>query len=213
MAGDGAEAEPRAEFAAQVETLIRKGYPGRAGLSEDAFADRIAPLEGRLDDLGVVGADGEGRVRFVVVVPAELVPPDEAIQLVELEGRHGFTRMDDLARFTPIEGVELPSGPAYLVGDVDTGRATLNVTPDAALPTIVGEGRSPLTIDEGVALLTHHPEVLRTHNAFSMLGSRCGDRRVTAMWVSAGSPRLGWCWAGNPHTWLGSASCARRLGA
>ncbi|MGQ0669203.1 MAG: DUF5701 family protein [Actinomycetota bacterium] len=26
-------------------------------------------------------------------------------------------------------------------------------------------------------------------------------------------PRLGWCWAGNPHTWLGSASCGAGVGA
>jgi hypothetical protein len=23
---------------------------------------------------------------------------------------------------------------------------------------------------------------------------------------------LGWCWDGNPHTWLGSASCKTRIG-
>jgi hypothetical protein len=39
-----------------------------------------------------------------------------------------------------------------------------------------------------------------------------GDRRVPALWISGGAPKLGWCWAGNPHTWLGSASCATRLG-
>jgi hypothetical protein len=35
---------------------------------------------------------------------------------------------------------------------------------------------------------------------------------VTAIWISKGAPKLGWCWAGNPHTWLGSASCAKRIG-
>ncbi|MGH3131815.1 MAG: DUF5701 family protein, partial [Gaiellaceae bacterium] len=79
--------------------------------------------------------------------------------------------------------------------------------------SIVPENRSPMTIDEGIALLIHNPEVLETKNCFSLLGSRCGDRRVTAMWISGGKPRLGWCWAGNPHTWLGSASCASRVGA
>jgi hypothetical protein len=53
--------------------------------------------------------------------------------------------------------------------------------------------------------------VLKTANAFSLLGSRRGDRRVPALWLSGGRPRLGWCWAGAPHFWLGSASCAERL--
>ena len=36
-------------------------------------------------------------------------------------------------------------------------------------------------------------------------------RRVPTFWVSKGAPRLGWCWAGNPHSWLGAASAAGRL--
>jgi len=135
----------------------------------------------------------------------------EAIAATALGGKQGFTTMepDDLALFAPIEGVDVPPGD-YVLEDVDTGSDTLNVTPDDSLPLIAAEGRSPLTLDEGLALVAQFPEVLRTHNAFSLLGSRCGDRRVTAIWVSKGAPRLGWCWAGNPHTWLGSASCARR---
>jgi len=86
----------------------------------------------------------------------------------------------------------------------------LNVTPDDALESIISKGRSPLTIDEGLALVTQYPEVLESRNAFSILGSRCGDRRVPALWLSKGRPRLGWCWAGNPHSWLGSASCGGR---
>jgi Family of unknown function (DUF5701) len=66
-------------------------------------------------------------------------------------------------------------------------------------------------VAEGLALLAQHSGVLRSHNAYSVLASRCGDRRVPAFWVSKGAPRLGWCWAGNPHTWLGSASCQSRV--
>jgi hypothetical protein len=106
----------------------------------------------------------------------------------------------------------LPGNLAYLLTDVDTGAATLDVTPDDALAQIQAGNRSPLTIDEGVALITHHPEAVAKNAGFSLLGSRCGDRRVTALWISDGRPKLGWCWAGNPHTWLGSASCRTRIG-
>jgi hypothetical protein len=99
------------------------------------------------------------------------------------------------------------------VTGIDTGSETLNVAPGAALTLIRAKGRSPQTIEEGIAMLTHHPDVLRSKNAFSLLWSRRGDKRFPALWTSKGSPRVGWCWAGNPHTWLGSASCAARLDA
>ena len=59
-------------------------------------------------------------------------------------------------------------------------------------------GRSPLTIAEGVAVLVSDPGVLRSRNCFSLLGSRAGDKRVPALWVSARRPRLGWCYQGAP---------------
>lgn len=90
--------------------------------------------------------------------------------------------------------------------DVDTGTASLNMPPDDALAMIRREGRTPLTLEEGIALITQFPDRLRKNRCFSLVGSRSGDRRVPALWISQGRPKLGWCWAGNPHTWLGSAS-------
>ena len=210
------------EFERQIETLIARGYPAAAGLSERAFRARLKPLAAELDALpGVAGQAARNRaaraerVPFVIVVGSALVPRAAAVPLMELRGKRGFTDMpaEDLDRFAPTERVALPNDPAYLVTDLDTGEDTLNVTPEDALKTIVKRRRSPLTIEEGVALVTHFPELLKTKNCFSILGSRCGDRRVPALWISKGSPRLGWCWAANPHTWLGSASCGSRVGA
>jgi hypothetical protein len=62
-------------------------------------------------------------------------------------------------------------------------------------------------------LITHFPDILQKNNGFSLLDSRCGDRRVTALWISGGKLKLDWCWAGNPHTWLDSASCEYRIGS
>ena len=83
--------------------------------------------------------------------------------------------------------------------------------PERVLPPLLASGRTPLTLDEGLALLLQDGAVLRRETCFSMLASRCGDRRVPALWVSKGRPRLGWCWDGAPHTWLGSGSAAGRL--
>jgi hypothetical protein len=65
-------------------------------------------------------------------------------------------------------------------------------------------------VAEGLSLLVSDPGVLRARNCFSLLGSRCGDKRVPALWVSERRPRLGWCYQGAPHTWLGTASCGGR---
>jgi hypothetical protein len=143
----------------------------------------------------------------VTVVKAALVPVEDA-----LARAGGFVGMDPTAPedYVPIGEIELPDAPSYVIHDVDLGAEFFDVTPDDALGVILGRGRSPLTIEEGIAVLTAIPDALTTHNAFSLLGSRRGDRRVPALWLSGGRPRLGWCWAGAPHSWLGSASCASR---
>lgn len=87
----------------------------------------------------------------------------------------------------------------------------MNVAPDEAYRTLSGQGRSPLTVEEAVAVLTQFPEFLQPRHCFSLLASGCGDKRVPALWLSENRPKLGWCWADNPHTWLGSASCAERV--
>lgn len=73
------------------------------------------------------------------------------------DGKPGFSVMEeeDIQRFHPIEGIALPEGTAYLLTDIDAGKETLNVTPNEALKRIAEEQRSPLTIEEGNALITH----------------------------------------------------------
>lgn len=189
------------DLASQLDLLVSRDYPEAAGLTESAFRALATGLE---DQAGAV-----------LVVSTGLVTAAEQIARTQLPEGPGFTTVDaaDLARWAPIADVTLPEGPLWLVTDVDTGGDTLAVRPDDALPRILAAGRSPLTLDEGLAVATQHPHWLRERNCFEMLGSRAGDRRVTGIWVSAGRPRLGWCWGGNPHTWLGMASCASRVGA
>ena len=204
------------EFDRQITNLMDKGYPALAGMSATRFRAKLDRLSDRLAD---VAPSRTNAIPFVVVVTGDLVPVIPAIQAWRTNDKPGFTTMeaDEIKRFGPIDIVEIPNAVAYLATDIETGADTLNITPDDALPLIRKRRRSPLTVDEGVAVLTHHPDVLVTHNAFSLLGSRCGDRRVTAIWSSekgdqrGRQPRLGWCFAGAPHTWLGSASLLARL--
>ncbi len=205
------------EFDRQVENLLQKGYPKAAGLSTEDFLMHINPLKQKINHLVVPGVDVEvGRLPFVIVVKSDLVDSAKAVSLVMREGKEGFIKMypHEPKDFKPIESVRIPKSMAYLLVDIDRGKKTINITPDKALEMIQKENRSPLTIDEGVAIITHYPEFLIKNNCFSLLASRySGDKRVPAIWINSDKKaNLGWCWAGNPHTWLGSASCQVRLG-
>jgi hypothetical protein len=199
--------EAELEFDRQIDALVMTGLPEALDLTEQCFRACVEPLR---DLLPTPEPDGTA-IPFVVVVPSlPVIPVLEAVHTV---GGSGFTTMtdDDLARFRPLPELQVPAGP-YLLLDVDPGADTLNVPPAEVLPRLTAAGRSPLTIAEGLAVLVSDPGVLRGRNCFSLLGSRAGDKRVPALWISARRPRLGWCYQGAPHTWLGSASCAARLG-
>ena len=205
------------EYDRQVATLVALGYPELMGLSATEFVTHAKPLRDVLGATSVARADEAGvdQVPFVLVVSRTAVPYALAMQRTALDGRAGFAdfETDDLEAFVPIPSVGIPDGPTYLLLDVDTGSEYLGVRPDDALPALMAQQRSPLTVDEGIALLTHRPDMLRRNKCFQLLASRCGDRRVPGLWISQRRPKLGWCWAGNLHTWLGAASCDRRLGA
>ncbi len=207
----------RIEFDRQLENLMQKGYPKFAGVKTEEFIKRVEPLKKRVKRLSVPEIDLEkGRLPFVIVIKSDWVAAGKAMSLVKRQGKTGFTKMypREPKDFQTIAGVSIPNGMAYLLVDINRGKDNINLPPDEALEMIEKGNRSPLTIDEGVAIVTHYPEFLMRNNCFSLLASRCrGDRRVPALWIdSEKKPRLGWCWAGNPHTWLGSASCRKRVG-
>ena len=179
-------------------------------------------VEEQLATLVERGVVGDGEVlrtaagtpeRSVLTLSRALVLPATAAAAVVRQGERvvlGHLEPAELETFTPIAAVEIPDAPAYVATDVDLGAASRNVTPETALREIVEAGRSPLTLDEGIALMLQQPGAIAPNWGFSMAGSRRGDQRVPAFWVSEGRPKLGWCWDRNPHTWLGTASCAGR---
>jgi len=101
-------------------------------------------------------ASAPGRIPFVVVAPR---PRLDA--LGRIAGATSMLDAEDLARWAPIDGVRVPGAAAYLAIDVDLGDDTRGVTPDDAPAMLSAEERSPLTVDEGIALVTHHPDDAR----------------------------------------------------
>jgi Family of unknown function (DUF5701) len=209
--------EPVQQFQHQVDRLVELGYPRLAGIDEPAFRVLLAPLAGPA--AGIAPHD----MPFVVVVTRELVRAEDTVPLLRLGGgdKPGIVDRNhaagDLATYQPLpelglddlDGGRTPK--AYLLTGVQRGEEFCNVRPEDALPVIRGRGRTPLTIDEGIALVTHAPHLLEKNMCFMLSGSRRNDRRVPALWISENAPKLGWCWDGNPHPWLGVASAAGRL--
>ena len=174
--------------------------------------------------------DSEGSL---LVVHPELAPASALAPLLRVNDKPGFvvTDMSDVDEFTPISSVNLPDAPLYLVSDLDRGDAMANWSPDEALPAIADADRTPLTLTEGLHWLLQRPDVLARGRCFMTIGSRRPkpggslDARTPAVWISNGTgrdgsanrnaPKVGWCWAGNRHTWLGFASAGGRksLGA
>jgi len=218
IADPGAEAasfDADTEFDRQVQRLLDTGYPALSRLRPGAFSDLVGPLhQAVLDRKDELAPPTRARVPFVLVITKQLVPATASMPLTELNGKPGFVTngFDDVHRFDPIESVEVPDGDAYIVFDVDRGAEYLGVRPNDALVSITAAGRTPLTVDEGIAFITQFPDSLEKNHCFSLLASRGSDKRVPALWISKAMPKLGWCWAGNPHTWLGAAHAAGRAG-
>jgi hypothetical protein len=165
----------------------------------------------------------------LLVVHPSLVAASALAPLLRLNDKPGFvvTDMTDVDDFTPISSVALPEAPLYLVSDVDRGDAMANWSPDEALPAITEAGRTPLTLTEGLHWVLQRPEALARGRCFMTIASRkhkpggALDARTPAVWISNGigrdgnanrnAPKVGWCWAGNRHTWLGFASASGRF--
>lgn len=183
------------------------------GQSADVLDELNAVREATIDQVTGAPAPEGARVPFALVLTREVLPVSLAVPHLRLGKQEGFLSADtaDIDTFSPIEQVSIPERPVYAVIDIDRGAATRNWTPDEAMAQFAKDNRSPLTVEEGTAFLLHYPKSLEKNNCFQMPGSRCGDRRVPGLWISNRKPKLGFCWAGNRHTWLGIASCATRI--
>jgi hypothetical protein len=197
----------------QIDVLVRMGYPDMIACEPEQFRESLMLLSAYVPHQGPSKSDiSAGTVDFVLVIHSSSAPVESTLPLLVRQGKTAverlFPRRPDF--FKPLESLRKPIGDAYLLLDVDRGNQTLNMVPVEAEKRLAADGRTPLTVEEGIALLTHYPDQLQPNRCFMMLGSRGPDKRVPALWLSDSRPKLGWCWEGNPHTWLGFASARAR---
>ncbi|MDQ1833808.1 DUF5701 family protein [Massilia scottii] len=197
----------------QIDTLVRLGYPDMLSCDAPTFRESLMPLSAYIANGCPAKSDvAEGTVDFVLVIHATIALAENTLPLIERQGKPAIARLFPRRPefFKPLDSLSDAIGDAYLLLDVDRGNETLNMVPVQAEERLATSGRTPLTMEEGVALLTQFPDQLQPNRCFMMLGSRGPDKRVPALWLSRKQPKLGWCWEGNPHTWLGFASARER---
>ena len=194
----------------QLDRIVALGYPDVADISAAAFRSLARPLIGALEhsDLGS---------NILLVPTRELVSPESLIARTSINRMAGFTTMPprDIASFLPQDGFMPPEGPFYLVVNPHTGTCYVNREPDVARKLIDSDERLPLTLEEGLAIATQHPEWLAGKNGLQILprltASADGRRAEhldeperTASWAAV--------WPNSRHTWLGNAYCTARRG-
>ena len=196
----------------QAARLVTLGVHELTGMDESTLHRTVSAQKDRDDALVIIGS----------ATPESLAP------LIDRRGKAGFvvTDMVDVDLFKPIPESQPPETPIYLAENLERGDEMANWSPNEALSEIVARGRTPLTLTEGIFWALQRPEILVRNHCFMTMGSRLTkpdgrlDARTPALWISNGTgrdgtarrdaPKIGWCWAGNRHTWLGFASAAGR---
>ena len=151
-------------FAKQLNTIIERKFHIPAGLSESDLVDRhIRPLKELLVANGRETKIAENHIPLLIVVPHTIVPL--SYQLEKIRESINDTPLEHIIKpewFENAKGVSTPDNP-YLLVDVEAGHAMKNTTPKQCVKTFNDEGRFALTVDEGISLISHFPEVLESH--------------------------------------------------
>ncbi|MGC9540045.1 DUF5701 family protein [Streptomyces sp. UG1] len=209
-----ADLPPLPPLTTQAEHLIALGVPDLAAIPADelrAFAEKAER--------------GDGGT--LLAVHPDRAPASALAPLLRRADKPGFAVVDmpDVDDFAP-DGIELPDAPLYVVTGIDRGDQMANWSPEEALPALTEQTRTPLLLTEGIHWVLQQPAALERNRCFMTIGSRLRkangalDARTPAIWISNGTgrdgrerrdaPKVGWCWWGNRHTWLGFASTTGR---
>lgn len=203
------------EFEYQTQTLLNKELPRLANISSMAFVEMLEPLKEKLKELATREFP-PGHIPFVIVPGDKLLSFKNKVSFMEVDGKKAVDTTG-LLIFKTAEGIETPASLAYLVVDVDNGTATLGKNPSQAMKQLKKEERSPLTADEGVAMIVQRQEILKRMR-LDFTGSRnWGDVvRVPALWLDPrGVPNLNYNSMDHnpdPDVPWGTPSCGSRVG-
>ena len=151
-------------FSKQIKTIVERKFHIPTGLSESDFIDRhLMPLKQLLLEPDKDTKIEENHIPILVVIPNNIVPL--SYQLQSIRESIDDIQLEHIIKpewFENAKGVSTSDKP-YLLLDVETGYDMKNITPKKCVKIFSDKGRLPLTVDEGIALICHFPEVLESH--------------------------------------------------
>lgn len=157
------------ELHAQVETLIRLGYPEAAGRPASVF---------RTAAMGFAGDVTATNQSFLFVIPLKLIAAE--FQFAKLVGDPEKARRN--CRIST-EGImvwdtddRIPAKAPYIISDI-AGKEYQRAVPANCIREIKNRGRLPLTLTETLATAMRFPKQMRKRNVIG--GTRYGNA-VTA---------------------------------
>ena len=222
-------------FAKQIKRIRERRLHILTGLSESEFLNRhIMPLKQFLAESVKDTQIEETHIPILIVVPENAV--SLSYQLEKVRESINDMQLEHIIKpewFENAEGVSTPDTP-YLLVDVETGYGMRNTPPKKCVKTFLDQGRFALTVDEGIALITHFPEILQSHwidLPGSVLIHKCVGEEVMKRGMLSSLPpafgkatfvptlnylyynylRLYYIYEVTETPYSGSASCAQRL--
>lgn len=182
-------------FIEQKHKLLDLGYPEALKMDKDSFSAKyIEPLR---KELGKIPENiPEGNLPFLIVIPDNILDIKKKMSMVKLGQETGYVWKDfDFKELRDAEGVKTPEDP-YLIFDIENGDKMKGKSADDCVKQFAKENRRGLTTQEGIDLITHHPEILQDH-CVDLVGSRSGSENVPYLWLHDGCPKLNRDWTGN----------------
>jgi len=194
-------------FEAQSARLLKQGYPRALKIDEQQFKQKLEALWIELTSKIIdFQFEHKGTIPLLIVVGQKALPCPEQIELLG-----GHTNLE----FEKIETTKPIDSPFYLTLDVEDGTKTIAKSPEESLRRFEKEGRSALTLEESIALLTHYPSVLKNHYLISAASLYLKENeREPLLWLldDDDKPELHYAWFDIAHGHYGTASSATRFG-
>ncbi len=157
------------ELYRQLERILdaRKDYLSYTGKNKEKFmVDYIDPLRdailGARDLPDFSKVKSAGNMPLVFVLPRQIVSLGAQAYRIEIDGENGDPLPFVSARFNNVVTMKNAYPLPYLIVDVNNGRSMSDVAPSEAAILLGLGGRTTLGLDEGVGLLTHFPETLKS---------------------------------------------------
>ncbi|MFA5051390.1 MAG: DUF5701 family protein [Patescibacteria group bacterium] len=169
----------------QIIRFLKLGYPKAAGMTEKKFISMI-PLS-------------ENKQGKLLIIPANLVPIDKQIELIDGTNYLNLSSHKDL--------IETPKTP-YWIYDVENGKKMCGKDPNTCVKIFQKEKRRELITVEGIAIVVQDPDVLKDHY-IDLPGSRYDSGGVPYLSLVGDGPELSFSRSGGASSRFGSASCGR----